>query len=112
MFLKDAKDAITPGDQSCREVKTIGRRIVGFTDEVWDQYKQQIMEYVLFCKFSQNPGLADKLLETADVEIVEASPWDNVWGIGMSAAKARVSTRSSWGQNLLGKSLMEVRSRL
>lgn len=57
------------------------------------------------------PSLAKKLLETGERELVEASPYDRVWGIGYGAADAEDS-REFWGENLLGKALMRVRDRL
>lgn len=51
------------------------------------------------------------LLATGERELVEASPMDRIWGIGF-AEKNAGANRHRWGQNLLGKALMEVRSRL
>lgn len=62
-----------------------------------------------YAKFSQNSKLKDFLLGTGNSEIVEASPVDNIWGIGFSSYKAMENT-DKWGQNLLGKTLMKVRA--
>jgi ribA/ribD-fused uncharacterized protein len=51
------------------------------------------------------------LLATGDRELAEASPFDRVWGIGFTADCAEMN-RESWGQNLLGRALMDVRARL
>ena len=79
-----------------------------------------------YLKFSQSSTLAGDvnnedgapsralkglLLSTEDREIVEASPFDRVWGIGFNAADATTTERAQWGENLLGKALMEVRER-
>ncbi|GAP82885.1 putative duf1768-domain-containing protein [Rosellinia necatrix] len=53
----------------------------------------------------------DVLLATGDRELVEASPYDRVWGVGFAAAGAAANRRQKWGMNLLGKCLMEVRDR-
>lgn len=51
------------------------------------------------------------LLETGDRLLVEASPYDKIWGVGYSAANA-AANEGNWGENLLGKALMRVRDRL
>jgi ribA/ribD-fused uncharacterized protein len=45
--------------------------------------------------------------------LVEASPRDRIWGIGMSAGHRDASRPSRWrGLNLLGFALMNVRDQL
>jgi ribA/ribD-fused uncharacterized protein len=51
------------------------------------------------------------LLKTGDRKLVEASPFDRVWGVGFTEKNAGAN-RQRWGQNLLGKALMVVRTRL
>ncbi len=64
-------------------------------------------------KFAQDPALAAYLQSTAPAVLVEASPRDCVWGIGLGAANARATQPAQWrGLNLLGFALMEARSRL
>ena len=60
-------------------------------------------------KFSQNPNIKQYLLSTGDRILVEASPFDRIWGIGYIASNAVKVEKSKWGQNLLGKCLMKVR---
>jgi ribA/ribD-fused uncharacterized protein len=60
---------------------------------------------------SNAKDLKDWLLETGDRELVEASPFDRIWGVGY-AEKDAERNRGRWGQNLLGKALMEVRKRV
>ena len=62
-------------------------------------------------KFRQNPDLKQKLLETGDKGLVEASPFDKIWGIGLGEKKARETAkhRTGWGLNLLGNALVQVR---
>ncbi|KAK4212533.1 hypothetical protein QBC37DRAFT_483735 [Rhypophila decipiens] len=45
-------------------------------------------------------------------ELVEAASRDRIWGIGFTASNALKVEKEQWGQNLLGKALMEVRKRL
>ena len=68
---------------------------------------------VNMAKFSQNSRLKAILLSTEDKIIVEASPYDTIWGIGLYWEDDRVLDINKWrGQNLLGKALMEVREKL
>ena len=61
-------------------------------------------------KFSQNDELKEFLLSTGDAILVEASPYDRIWGIGLYPAQAAMGTVDQWrGLNLLGCALMEVR---
>ena len=64
-------------------------------------------------KFAQNATLRQALLDTVGTELVEASPFDRIWGIGLAATDARATDPSQWrGQNLLGKILTRVRDEL
>lgn len=61
-------------------------------------------------KFGQNPELKEFLLSTSDAILVEASPYDKIWGIGLDRETAMKGTVDQWkGENLLGCALMEVR---
>lgn len=93
--------------------KALGRRVKGFTETSWDQHKAEIVHRVNFEKFRQNKGLRRKLFQTGQRELVEASPVDTIWGIGLEAAVANVTPQVDWpGQNLLGKTLTKVRNEL
>jgi ribA/ribD-fused uncharacterized protein len=64
-------------------------------------------------KFSQHAPLSEFLLLTGEKVLVEASPYDRIWGIGMSADAPNVTEPQTWkGPNLLGFALMEVRRQL
>lgn len=95
------------------EVKSLGRKVKNFDPKLWDEYKYEIVKKGNFLKFSQNPKLKAFLLSTGDKILVEASPYDNIWGIGMLESDSRVLDPSLWnGENLLGFALMEVRDEL
>ena len=91
-----------------RKIKALGRKVKNFNNELWDIHKEDFMYNACYAKFSQNAELRDFLLNTDNCEIVEASPVDNIWGIGFSSDKAMENV-DKWGQNLLGKTLMKVR---
>ncbi|MEO0340141.1 MAG: NADAR family protein, partial [Bacteroidota bacterium] len=85
----------------------------GFKPEVWDENKVEIVVEGNFHKFSQAPELKEFLLNTKDRILVEASPYDKIWGIGLNAQAEGIENPDTWkGQNLLGFALMEVRDQL
>lgn len=92
-----------------RKIKALGRKVKNFNNELWDIHKENFMYNACYAKFSQNDRLKDFLLGTGNSEIVEASPVDNIWGIGFSSDNA-MENIDQWGQNLLGKCLMKVRA--
>jgi ribA/ribD-fused uncharacterized protein len=93
------------------QVKKLGRAVRDFTDEKWNEHRYDIVVRANILKFSQNEHLKSQLLATGDKILVEASPRDRIWGIGRGAKKA-MEFRDSWGLNLLGKALMDVRKKL
>ena len=96
-----------------KENKGLGRKVKGFDVEKWSEVNFQFMVDVNYAKYSQNPRLKATLLSTGDKIIVEASPYDTIWGIGLHWEDDDVLDESKWkGQNLLGKALMEVRKQL
>lgn len=99
--------------QTPKECKDLGRsREIAFDGDVWDKVKEDLYKSVLIDKFS-NPQLKRKLLDTGNKILVEASPYDKIWGIGLSDDHPDAENPSKWrGQNLLGKVLMAVRSEL
>ena len=85
----------------------------GFDQKVWDRFKYAIVLSGNWCKFSQNRDLREFLLSTGDGVLVEASPYDSIWGIRLSASSPEAQDPMKWrGQNLLGFALMEVRDEL
>jgi len=91
-------------------IKKIGRSIKNFDPDIWESHKFDIVVQGNRLKFTQNPTLMGRLLQTKNKTIVEASPYDKIWGIGLNAADAVIIPQDQWpGQNLLGKALMTVR---
>lgn len=90
--------------------KALGRKVRGFNDKVWLQHRYDIVVRANQAKFSQNQQLNEYLLQTGSRVIVEASPVDNVWGIGLAQDSADANNPNLWkGLNLLGFALMQVR---
>ena len=93
--------------------KKLGRQVKGFNSDQWLLVCLDIMVAVNYAKFSQNSSLSDILSWTGTLTIVEASPYDTIWGIGLHWEDDRVLNESEWrGLNYLGKALMEVRNML
>lgn len=96
-----------------REAKVLGRKVRGFDQEAWEAARFGIVVDGGVAKFGQNAGLRDFLLGTGRRVLVEASPRDRIWGIGMSASHENAENPALWrGHNLLGFALMETRARL
>lgn len=95
------------------EVKRFGREIADYRDEVWDAQRFEVVVRGNLAKFRQNSALLDWLLSTRENVLVEASPSDAIWGIGVAEAHPFSANPKLWpGLNLLGFALMEVRGRL
>ncbi len=95
------------------KIKSLGRQIKNFDEEKWNKVKFDIVYKGNLMKFSQNDDLLKRLLNTKNKILVEASPYDKIWGIGLTASDAIKTDPDDWpGANLLGKALMKVRDAL
>ncbi|MFE9019268.1 NADAR family protein [Streptomyces sp. NPDC007808] len=93
--------------------KKAGRLVRGFDDAVWERERFRIVVEGSVHKFAAHPDLREFLLRTGDRVLVEASPVDRVWGIGLAARDDGAENPERWrGPNLLGFALMEARERL
>lgn len=97
-------------DPSPANVKKYGRKVKNFDPVLWEENAYKIVVEGNEYKFSQNPELRNFLLSTENKVIVEASPFDKIWGIG--TAKHLTDPKEWKGTNLLGFALMEVRDQL
>ncbi len=95
------------------QAKKAGRLVRGFDDATWARERFGIVVEGSVHKFAAHPGLREFLLATGDRVLVEASPVDRVWGIGLAADDEAASDPERWhGPNLLGFALMAARERL
>lgn len=100
--------APTPG-----AVKALGRQIARFDEQIWREHRWSIVVNANLGKFSQDERLKQFLLDTGERILVEASPLDPIWGIGLAADDGDLANPAAWkGLNLLGFALMEVRDAL
>lgn len=94
-------------------IKAIGRTVAGYDEATWAARRENVVFQACLAKFSQNPPLRHELLATGDRTLVEASPFDQIWGIGLGPDNPLALDLTKWhGQNLLGKALMRVREAL
>ncbi|MFF4019892.1 NADAR family protein [Streptomyces sp. NPDC001843] len=95
------------------QAKKAGRLVRGFDEAIWERERFRIVVEGSVHKFSGHPELREFLLNTGDRVLVEASPVDRVWGIGLAADDEAASDPERWrGPNLLGFALMVARERL
>lgn len=93
------------------KIKALGRRVKNYEDILWNGMRQLIVYQGLLEKFQQNIELKEKLLATQSHILAECAVQDRIWGIGLSMKDERRFDLDEWqGQNLLGFSLMRVRT--
>lgn len=106
-------NAIVNSGYNPRQNRKYGRQIRDFNQDKWDIEKQLIVWVGNYHKFSQNTEILASLLETSPKILVEASPTDTVWGIGLSLDDPKRFHENQWkGLNLLGYTLTSLRDEL
>lgn len=101
------------GTNNPREQKAFGRQVKGFERERWETYCREIVYDANVAKFTQNDDMRDELMFTVGRTLVEASPQDFIWGIGLAADNPLAQDRSTWkGTNWLGEAIERVREDL
>jgi len=94
-------------------VKKLGRKVRGFDEEKWVAARFELVTRGNVEKFGQDERLRGFLVKTDDAVLVEASPFDPVWGIALGASDERATDPLRWeGLNLLGFALMRAREQL
>ena len=93
--------------------KRLGRQVQHFEEARWDAARFEVVVRGNAAKFGQHPALRDYLRATGSRVLVEASPVDAIWGIGLAQDHPQAADPATWrGLNLLGFALMEVRDTL
>jgi ribA/ribD-fused uncharacterized protein len=90
-------------------IKNLGREVRNFNEHVWRMESGSAVVKGNMAKFLQNKNLGDFLLGTGEKILVEASPYDRIWGIGYNENDALITPEYKWGRNELGKVLNKVR---
>ena len=100
-------------DPTPNGVKALGRQVKNYNDVAWGTVREEKMYRACLEKFGQNHAMGAELLSTGNKILVEASPYDKIWGIGMAENDAGVEDKANWkGLNLLGEVLVKVRTTL
>jgi len=101
------------GESDPAQLKALGRQVRNYVEARWLQHRLAVMVHGCYLKFSQNRVMKAELLATGERILVEASPDDAIWGIGLEESDPRCLDRAQWlGLNLLGEALMIVRALL
>ena len=96
-----------------REVKKLGKQVANFDEGTWRDHRYGIVRQGNLLKFRQNEPALKFLLSTGSKVLVEASPYDDIWGIKLGEGDPRCFDPNQWqGTNLLGFALMDVREEL
>jgi len=94
-------------------VKRMGRQVKNFDEKIWKKHNRRIIYEGNKLKFTQNPALLGELESTQGTTLVEASPNDKIYGIGLRATDPRAFSRKTWqGMNILGETLTTLREDL
>lgn len=109
--VKTAKKVMEASDPSVQ--KKLGREVKPYDEDKWNAVAKEVVYKGNLAKFTQNKMLLKKLMETEGTTLVEASPYDNKWGIGMGEKDPRCQRRETWrGTNWLGEVLTQLREDL
>jgi ribA/ribD-fused uncharacterized protein len=93
--------------------RMLGKQITGFDKKKWHDHCRTFSLEGNLAKFSQNPVLKEALMQSAGKFFAEASPYDRVWGIGLSLSNPQNLVRANWrGKNWAGESLDATRKEL
>ena len=96
-----------------KEHKKIGRNVKNFDADKWNEVVDDIVYRGNYAKFTQNPDLKEKLLNSGGKMYVECSPYDTIWGNGMNITDTLNTSIQNWrGTNRLGLAIMKVRNTL
>ena len=113
LFLDNENLELILSNNNPKVIKELGKSVSNFNEDIWNKNKYSVVLYGNYLKFSQNTELGNYLKNTEGLVIVEASPLDNIWGIGMKKDEIGIENPINWkGKNLLGFALMEVRDML
>ena len=94
-------------------VKQLGRQVHNFKLDVWNEHCDEFVIRGNLLRFQQHPDMKQRLLDTGDAILVEASPLDKIWGVGLAAEDPMIKDPKTWrGLNKLGFALMAVRDML
>ena len=91
-------------------LKKLNKLIKNIDDKLWEKNKYDIIVMGYELIFNQNVKLKKKILKTKNKQLYKISKNDRELGIGFNTKNALKTDKKEYGQNLLGKALMEVRN--
>lgn len=110
LFNDDDALKIIMGTNNPKIQKATGRTVRNFDAAKWDANRKLIVYRGNLAKFTQIQAFREWLLGTDGTTLVEASPWDAIWGIGLDSSDPRAQSRDTWlGSNDLGEIVTQVR---
>lgn len=110
VYMKDEDTALMIlKNKNPKTIKELGRNVKNFDAGLWDEMKEMVVYRGNKLKFEQNIYLFHELTKTKGKELIEASPFDKIWGIGFDEENALKIDKNLWGENLLGKILTQLR---
>lgn len=113
LFNDDATIKKIMNSSDPKKIKALGRKVKNFNEAEWDKHKRLVIFDGNMLKFCQNKAILKELHATGDKILAEASPYDQIYGIGIGMTNKNLQDPSQWkGQNLLGNTLMRVRGTL
>lgn len=113
LFKDWATEAKIMAAETPKEQKSLGRTVQPFDETLWDHCAKTIVYTGNYFKFTQNNSFFNQLLDTDGFTLVEASPFDKIWGIGLAESDPRALSRDTWlGTNYLGEILTNLREDL
>lgn len=96
-----------------KDMKALGRGVANFDEQTWTTYCLDIVKLGNYLKFTQNEKLKEKLRDTGNATLAEASPLDKIWGIGLRFDNPKIYDKTKWkGTNLLGQAIEFVRANI
>ena len=103
------KGMLREWDTYQKAIKDHGREVKDYVDAVWKEKRVSVVAVASREKYNQNPNYKEELLKCTGTKMVEASPYDKIWGIGLSKEDAMKMPPEKWpGENLLGKVLTDL----
>lgn len=111
-IIKD-KDLSAKWQNIMMNAKKLGRGVQDYDENIWNEKRSKVVLFGARLKFKQNEDLKEIILNTGNTKMVEVSPYDKIWGIGLSEFDAKRIPEAKWpGLNLLGKVLDTLKAEL
>jgi ribA/ribD-fused uncharacterized protein len=103
--------ALIKNSSSPARHRLLGKKVKGFDKKIWHGHCKEFAFDGNLAKFTQNQILCENLIHTGSKSLAEASPYDRIWGIGLSMSNPKIYSRTQWrGKNWAGEGLEAIRA--